>query len=55
MIVPHADSAGSLRLLVGLGAAIGGGIATFTGVAWLLRIPEWHQVAGLIKRSLLPT
>jgi putative peptidoglycan lipid II flippase len=43
---------GGMRLLIMIGTAIGGGVAVFSATAWWLNIPEWHQVMGLVKRSL---
>ena len=45
-------SGGSVRLLIMNGLAIGGGVAVFSAAARGLGIPEWHQVMGLVKRSL---
>ncbi|BBO81760.1 putative lipid II flippase MurJ [Desulfosarcina ovata subsp. sediminis] len=51
-VAPDAGSAGVIRLLVAIGAAIGGGVAVFAAAAWLFKIAEWQKVAGLVKRSL---
>jgi putative peptidoglycan lipid II flippase len=51
-MVPDISGVGTLRLLMGIGTAIGGGMAVFCGAAWLLKIPEWQKMTGLIKRSL---
>lgn len=40
------------RLLLGIGTAISGGIIVFSVAAWLLKIPEWQKMAGLVKRRL---
>ena len=51
-VVPDGVGAGGMRLLSAIGIAVGGGVAVFCAAAWLLKIPEWQTVAGLMKRSL---
>jgi putative peptidoglycan lipid II flippase len=41
-----------LRLLAMTGLCIGGGVAVFSVAANLLNIEQWHQVMGLVQRSL---
>ena len=39
-------------LLAVIVTAIGGGITVFCVAAWLLKIPEWQKMTGMLKRSL---
>ena len=48
----RSTSVGGLHLLAGTLAAIGGGMAAFAAAAWMLRIPEYRQVVGMVTRSL---
>lgn len=50
-IVSDLTGAATLRLLMGIGTAIGGGVAVFCCMAWLLKIPEWQKVVDLTRRS----
>jgi putative peptidoglycan lipid II flippase len=51
LLTPGADS-GGIHLLIGTGAAVGGGIVVFCAAARLLRIPEWQKTVALMKRRL---
>jgi peptidoglycan biosynthesis protein MviN/MurJ (putative lipid II flippase) len=48
LLVAHAMASAGLHLL----AVIGGSVGVFCMSAWLLKIPEWQKMTGLIKRSL---
>ncbi len=52
LIVPPESQAGSLRMLMGIGAGIIGGVAIFLAAAWKMKIPEWQKVMGLIRSRL---
>ena len=43
---------GGLALLFMIGIAIGGGVVAFAFAARWFKIPQWHQVVVLLKRSL---
>jgi putative peptidoglycan lipid II flippase len=48
LLAAHAMASAGLHLL----AVIGGSVGVFCMSAWLLKIPEWQKMTGLIKRSL---
>ncbi len=52
-LIPLEGSVGQLRLLAGIGAGVIGGAVIFFGMSWMMKIPEWKIVVGLMKRSLL--
>lgn len=51
-IMPDESGASRLVLLMGIGVGVTAGCLVFFAVAWMLKIPECEQAAGLLKRRL---
>jgi putative peptidoglycan lipid II flippase len=45
-------SPGGWWLLMGIGAAVVGGIGVYMAAAWLLKVPEWEKAVAMMKRSV---
>ena len=52
LLIPPDTEMGSLQLLGGISAGIGGGIAIFSAAASIMKVPEWQKVMVLIKKGL---
>ncbi len=52
LLMPPETGSGWLRLLTGISAGIIGGSLIFFAAAWMMKIPEWQKVMGLMKRGM---
>ncbi len=53
LIATDTATAGGLRLIAAIGAAIVVGVAVFCAAARLLKIPEWRTVMGMMPKRLV--
>ncbi|MBC2710014.1 MAG: murein biosynthesis integral membrane protein MurJ [Desulfosarcina sp.] len=52
ILIPPETGLGKLQLLTGISAGVIGGSIIFFAAAWMMKIPEWRKVLGLMNRSL---
>jgi putative peptidoglycan lipid II flippase len=52
LLIPPEAGSGRLRLLTGIGAGVIGGSLIFFAASWMMKIPEWQKVRGLMKRGM---